>query len=307
VDILTDELDLKVYPKTVYTDIVNMPDPMLLGLTVHYYNFSDITLYMKLLISGPSPWSSNAQELGSLGSGLNAYINIDNFTSRSKPSNATTEVLTVTLEAYNDSGYSNLMYTFSRSLTVVFIKSDDGTWTISDENNFDNGTVQGWAVVNEGTYHNVGYPTIDVATDYVLSTPYSCKMTQLYSYDGYNQDRGPVRARLYKSFTTPNKTNIYAILNVRFSSTFSGSVWAYNKNLIFKKDTDTLVFLGKPYDTVHSHYISKDKWIRVVIPLPSNSTFEIRISHEYLCSNITSGMQYYYGYLWLDDFKIISK
>ena len=131
------EISMKVIPRTIYTDIVAMPDPMLLGITIHYYNHADENLYMKIFIEGPNPWSSNSVALDLLNSGSNSYINLDNFTSRTKPTSATTEVLTLTLRGYSDSEYSTLMYEFSRSLTVVFIKSDDGTWTTDFLNNFD--------------------------------------------------------------------------------------------------------------------------------------------------------------------------
>ena len=301
------KLDLKVYPKTVYTDIVNMPDPMLLGLTVHYYNFSDITLYMKLLISGPSPWSSNAQTLGSLGSGLNTYINIDNFTSRSKPSNATTEVLTVTLEAYSDSGYSNLMYTFSRSLTVVFIKSDDGTWTTDYGDNFDEGTIDGWAYAKE--VDNGGDYALNITTDYILSTPYSLKFGWSLYNSGPNSDY-EYRVRVYKSFTTPNKGTVYAIFNIRDYSndlrpaSLAGSFLKY---LQLKSNDTVLVYLGRSYDTVQANYIPINKWMRIVVPLPSNTTVELRMILDWYYYNHDDYLNWCYASLWLDDFKIISK
>jgi len=245
---------------------------------------------MKLLISGPSPWSSNAQTLGSLGSGLDAYINIDNFISRSKPSNATTEVLTVTLEAYSDSGYSNLMYTFSRSLTVVFLKSDDGTWTITNASNFDNGSVDGWNATAETNC------TVDIAiaADYVLSTPYSLKTIVTGTYAG----GGRTRARTYKTFTTPNATTVYAIINCRMQN---GSA-QFIKNYVISQDgTTTIIYIGRSYDSTYYNYIPINKWMRFVVPLPSNTTLDLRLIIEGLAG---SGVAWNF---WMDDFKIISK
>jgi len=303
-------LGLEIFPKTIYADIVSMPDPMVLGLTFHYYNFSDITLYMKMFIEGPSPWSSNNIALGSLASGNNAYYNWDNATSRTKPTSAVTESLTLTLRGYTDSGYSNLVYEFSRTLTVVFIKSDDGTWTTDYSDNFDDGSVQGWAVANENN-NSDDYPHIQVATDYILSTPYSCKMTQEHRVGG---TIGPyeIRARLYKSFNTSSRTTQYAILNIRNSeahdNTSPNSTWGYLKYIKINNGEDTiLIYLGRSYDGIEEDYAPRNKWMRIVVPIPANSSVEIRIIIDGNWRAGTSSNAHIYFYTWLDDFKIISK
>jgi len=292
------KLDLKVYPKTVYTDLAGLPDPILLGLTIHYYNHSDQSLYMKIFISGPSPWSPNAVELGSLGSGSNAYKNLDNFTSRTKPSQETTEELTLTLRGYNDSGYSELKYEFSRSLTVVFIKSDDGSWTTDINNNFDDGTVQGWSAIAELR----GVASLGVATDYVLSPPYSlCLHSHCeFEYECVEQE---VRHRIEKAFTTPNKSKVYAVMNIRVSSG-TGPVGS-TKYVEVRTASATLIHLGKLYVNDIVDYIPVGKWMRIVIPLPSNASVTIQIAVDRRGSTFGYGL--YGAYLWLDDFKIISK
>ena len=298
---------MRVYPKTIYTDIVGMPDPILLGITVHYYNHSDVNLYMKMFIDGPSPWSSNAVELGLLNSGSNTYINLDNFTSRTKPASATTEALTLTLRGYSDAGYSILLYEFTRSLTVVFIKSDDGSWTTDFLNNFDGGTVEGWDIqtVLDGGLS----PTRAIATDYLLSTPYSLKG------DGYSNWNG-----------NPQTT--------------------WGQQLKILNDANELVHLGLgALIQGAATGIPRNKWMRIVVPLPVNTTFTLKIfvGGAWTNANYTKTMSFQlfknfttpnkttvyaiinirinYGgihftppeaaqgsiYIWLDDFKIISK
>jgi len=299
-------LDMKVFPKTVYTDIVNMPDPMLLGLTIHYYNHSDTGLYMKIFGSGPSPWSSNSVELGLLASGSDAYINLDNFLSRTRPASETTEAVTLTLRGYTDAGYSTLAYTFARDTTVVFIKSDDGTWTTDEEDNFDGGTVEGWTIVNElNNDGGAGYPMIAVATDYVLSSPNSCKGTQR-SRVGAPVSR-QLRGRMEKQFTTPNKTTVYAIFNLRFSTNEDAQGEGWLKYLDILEDATTLIHLGKSYDTVQAHYYPKDKWLRLVVPLTKNATLTIKFIISCYARHISGANSVVYCYTWLDDFKIISK
>jgi len=282
-DIMPPEADP---PKTIYRDVVNLPDPVKLGLTIRYFNYDDVSLYFKIFGAGTG-YTINPVELGSLGSGQNAYRNLDEFASRAKPSSGAfsggefEEQITLTLKAYTDSGYSNLKWTFERVVTVHWIKSDDPAFTVDYLNNFDDGTVQGWAVLNE----QGGSPSLAVATDYVLSTPYSAKVSVSYIS---NQ----VRTRLHKNFTTPNKNKVFAIANIREGAT-------YTKNLRIQKDDDILVWLGRPYDDVTQDYVPADKWLRVVVLLPKNTTLNFRIVEE----RRSTGTRYF----WMDDFMIISK
>jgi hypothetical protein len=307
------KLGMEIYPKTIYTDVVNMPDPMMLGITIHYYNYSDENLYMKIFIEGPSPWTPNAVNLGLLNSGLNTYVNLDNFTSRTKPTSATTEVLTLTLRGYSDSGYSNLLYTFSRSLTVVFIKSDDGTWTTDFSNNFDDGTVQGWAARTVTGDYPYGTLEVAIASDYVLSSPYALKVTRTPPMQCQS-------APYYGCF-------LYGKIQEKISHINSDKI---------------LIHIGKQYDTVGQDYIPLNKWARFVIPLESNTTMELKIKVIFFkaCAYNINDLEYAFelyksfaipnkttvyailnvrvacaknffnnGYMcvWLDDFKIISK
>jgi len=281
--------------RTIYRDLANLPDPTKLGLTIRYFNHDDVDLYFQITGSGPG-YTFETVNLGLLSSGTNTFRNLDEFASKAKPSEELTENITLTLKAYTDSGYTNLKWTFERVVQVVWIDSSDPSYTVDVDNDFDDGTVQGWAVANE-LQNSAGYPTIAVATDYVLSAPYSCKMTQKT-----DQSATVARARLYKSFTTPNKDVIYAVLDLREAK---GGVDSRIKNVKIQRDTTLLVFFGKPGDLTSGEYFVLNKWFRTVVPLPKNTTLEIRIVQEwYLTAPGASPRQMY---LWLDDFKIISK
>jgi hypothetical protein len=301
--------------RTIYRDIVNLPSTVKLGLTIRYFNYDDVGLYFQITGSGTG-YTFGTVNLGLLASGANAYQNLDEFASRAKPSASDLpngekeENITLTLKAYTDSGYSNLKWTFERVVTVHWINSADAAWTVDPQypagnsTNFDNGTVQGWAAANE-LNNDSGYPTLEVATDYVLSTPYSVKMTGRDNAATSVTGQRECRSRLYKSFTTPNKDTVYAIADIRYAAYASGNMMG--KNLQIARDTTLLIFIGRPYDTVGTVYIPANKWVRLVVPLPKNTTLEIRL--------IMSVLKYYSGgvepyqdhYLWLDDFKIISK
>jgi len=290
--------------RTIYRDIVNLPSTVKLGLTIRYFNHDDVDLYFQITGSGTG-YTFGTVNLGLLASGANAYQNLDEFASRAKPSASDLpngemeENITLTLKAYTDSGYSNLKWTYERIVTVHWINSADAAFTVDVLNNFDDGTVQGWAVANE--LNNSGSLAIGVVTDYVLSTPYSCRMHQSSS----SSDQ-LVRARLYKSFTTPNRTTVYAIANIRtYPRDPSYPAYPnYNKNLIIKNTDTTLLYIGRLGDSVLENYFPESKWMRLVVPLPANTTVAFRIVHE---CYIRPPTYMSICLLWLDDFKLISK
>jgi len=283
-------------PRTIYRDVLNLPDPVQLGITVRYFNYDDVGLYFQITGSAPG-YTFGTVNLGLLASGANAYINLDNFASRAKPSAGDftngefEENITLTLKAYTDSGYTNLKWTHQRTVTVHWIKSDDPAWTQDVLNDFDDATVQGWA-----GYTTYGSYTLDVATDYVLSAPYSLK---LVSQTGFYADY----CEIYKDFATPDKNSVFAIFNVRVSHEklpTDGVIQQFN----IRQNTTVLVFLGRPVQSSRAggDFLPRDKWLRIVVPLPRNTSLTLRV-RIYSASIGTS----YDTYLWLDDFKIISK
>ena len=282
--------------RTIYRDVLNLPDPVKLGLTVRYFNFDDVALYFQITGSGPG-YTFDTVNLGSLGSGANAYRNLDEFASRAKPSageftaGELVESIKLILKAYTDAAYTDLKWTHERSVSVIWIKSDDPAFTQDVLNDFDDGTVQTWAVTNELKSN----PTVGVATDYVLSAPYSLLMTQVPS-----SAPGQIRSRLYKSFITPDRPTVYAIVNFRLRETQGGNV--HTKNVRIQRDDTVLVWLGKPYAAVEGDETPLDKWVRVVVPLPRNTTLEVRVVLETFMFVLGAR-----AYLNMDDFKIVSK
>ena len=282
---------------TIYRDIPTLPDPTLLGMTIRYYNYDDENLYFQVTGSAPG-YTFGTVNLGLLASGANAYQNLDDFASRARPGAAISEEITIILRAYTDAAYTVLKWTYERKVQVIFIHSIDGTWTLDVLNNFDDGTVQGWAVTAE-TANNLVY--CEVRGDYVLSPPYSIRLRQYTTLTGTYE----ARARLYKSFTTPDKNVVYAIINLRSQLEPVGTTWAYNKYLKIQRDATVLIYLGRPYDTVQVHYFPNAKWLRVVVPLPKNTTVQVRIVHSLV--NYRSAVAVARMDMYIDDFKIISK
>jgi len=286
--------------RTIYRDIVNLPSTVKLGLTIRYFNHDDVDLYFQITGSGTG-YTFGTVNLGLLASGANAYINLDELASRAKPSASDLpngekeENITLILKGYTDGGYTNLKWTYERIVTVHWINSADAAFTVDEVDNFDDGTAQGWAAENIAN-NDTGFPTLAIATDYVLSTPYSIKMTS----------QGPlataqVESRIKKDFTTPNKSKVFAIFDVRASG---NAIDSPLENLQIRKDASPLVSLGIPNATTTGHKFPSDRWIRIVVPLPANTTLTLDV---YLLFRDTQPSIKTVAYAWMDDFKIISK
>lgn len=238
-------------------------------------------------------------DLGAIASGGNVYRNLDRFGQRAKPSTELEETITVRLRAYTDVGYSNLMWTYEKALTVKFIDSNAPSYTIDYENNFDDGTVQGWAgAVDIGG----GTAEVAVVTDYVLSPPYSLRLYHWCASS--NTDNKQMEAHLYKSFNTPNKDEVYAIIGIRHVK----MLFDWCKHWRVLDGTTLLIYVGRPNDNQQADYFPTARWMRCVVPLPPNTTVEVRIYLNWRAIKTASGAPYYLrSSIRLDDFKIISK
>ena len=283
-------------PRTIYRDLPALPDPVVLGLTIRYFNHDDINLYFR--ITGQrAGYTFQTVDLGLLGSGASAYRNLDNFASRAKPAAPFEDWIILILRAYIDAGYTNLAHEFRRTVHVIFIDSTDGSWTLDESDDFDDGTVQGWAVQTE-TARNVA---LDMRNDFVLSAPWSIRLRQWGTVAATYEER----ARLFKAFVTADRNQVFAIIHVRPGrQADAGAAWIRNKYLEVQHDTTVLTHIGRIYDTVKEAYFPENKWIRIVVPLPRNTALEVRIVHS-VCAHVTATNLF--AYLWFDDFKIISK
>ena len=270
--------------RTVYADIVNLPDPVKLGLTVRIFNYDEVFLYMKVDGYNGS-WSFTPNELGAVSSGTDRYFNLDVFGTRARPASETSDIITVRLRAYTDSGYSDLKWTFERSIEVSFIKSNDGSWTLDELDNFDDGTVQGWSAGGAGT------PTLLAVTDYVLSPPYSLR-------GGNNRYASSNWLWINKTFSTPDKAMVFAVADVRYGYNVGS---AQRNRVTITVDGVTRLYLGSTSDAA-ALSVPWNRWMRLVFPLPPNSTPEIRLRMD-----AETNVWGWTIYEWLDDFQIISK
>jgi len=298
----------------LYRDIVDLPDPTWLGLTIRYFDDDVVALYFQITGDNAN-YSFQTVQLGMLAAGTNDYKNLDAFASRSKPLPADLpggewmESVDLVLKAYADAAYTNLKWTFTKTLFIHWINSIDAAWTQDVLNSFDDGTVQGWAVAVEA---GGGYgATLTVAADYYLSTNGSLKVSEHIGEPG-----------------SPDSVHLKYL-----------QVWG---------NSTSLVFLGKPCDTVRSDYLPQSTWMRIVVPLTPNTELTVKVQQDveafanyvapygetrfniyktfttankpevfaiinvrmYSCASYKLPGGTYWAladFLWLDDFKIISK
>jgi len=284
------KISFELFPKTVYNDIPNLPDPVYLGITIKARNYDEITLYFQITAIHPA-WTFKTVNLGAVESGKEIIEHLHDFGYRGRPTAEVTDECEFSLKAYTDPDYTSLKWESKRTIKVVFFKSDDGTWTFDIVNNFDDGTLQDWSV--EGITNLAGgYPTIKVAEDYVVSVPYSCKGDG----DPYSAvDYPPSAFKLKKTITTPDKPEVFAIINFRLTNDGDTTY-----RVLIKRDDVILCDLGKPEKQGYN-VLPIDIWMRTVVPLPRNATFVLSIEHW---------VQSIYGRVystWIDDFKLISR
>lgn len=280
-------------PPTILFDIVDLPDPVKIGLSVRVYNYDDETLYFTITGSAVG-WTFASVDLGALGSGTNKYFNLDDFGQRAKPVDELDEIVSLTLKAYTDAEYTNLKHTYDKDVGIKWIKSDDISYTVDFLDNFDDGTVQGWAVEQTQGTPLGGYPQLTVDVSYVLSPEYSLRMTM----QSGTTTQG---AKIYKQFSTPDKDVIYAIINTR---TNKGAEHHKHMNEQVWSNGTVLLFIGRPKGSPYVDVIPLSKWTRKVVTLPRNALVTVAINWD---RYDIATQQTPYSRHYMDDFKIISK
>lgn len=287
-------IDLKLRRNTIYLDLKDLPDPIYLGISARCFNLSASNLSFYLTGEG-ADWifpSSNA--VGTILSGRNHRYNAHNFCRRSKPSAETVDSIVAILTAGP--------YEIRKTINIHFIKSDDGSWTENEHNDFDDGSKQGWS-------HIVGSGKNSfIVSEYAMSPPYAFRGTTLKTGWGF----GYQTIELTKNFTTPDKAYVYGIAYVRtrcqgviptspgtfdeldFSVGASESYKGYLGWKIGEYPYDEMVKLGRP---------PTNQWMKLTYPMEADASVAASVK-AYFYQNNANGC---YGHLYLDDFSIISK
>ena len=283
---------IAVDPDT-YMDIIDMPDPVQLTVAIHIFNYHDATLYFKVTGSHAN-WTIGTESLGGIASGANARFILLDIGSRTLPSAALDETITLTVSGYTDAGYTNLYATYNIQLAMHFIKSDDGSWTLLDEDNFDtDASVEDWAhQYSADTY----YVAFGLATDYALSAPNS-----IVAGCGKRSPECSVGEwwhRIYKTFVVPACTLCLAIINARHTFTEDMAARGQFRHVEILEDSVELA----RFDEVDGW--PDNVWLRFVVPLTPNGSREL----SFRSTGYWAGpVGYAYERYWFDDIKVIYK
>jgi len=242
----------------VVVSITDLPDPFTFSLLLAITNNEDQDLYFRAtLVNPPAGYSNYTKDLGLISAGGSAF-KLYSLT-RSKPTltdGEYTETLTVRIEAYTDSAYTNLYATKDIQVTVTFIDHKDPAFTAIDVDNFDSGDVEGWALVDIGenfTAKLAGPGEPRVASDHYVSPPYS-----MYT----NSSSEPDTYAIVKSFNVPTGyTKAYLVIHF-----WSNNDWGIR---IVNSQGKKLV---KP-----SGLLNNQKWYRVVVKLPVGESTTVQL------------------------------
>lgn len=279
----------------ILMDIVDMPNPIPFAITIHYYNSYSTTLYFEVTGNGTN-YNFTTVRLGSLSAGGHAYKNLQDFFTRENPQTITTgelnESVDITLKAYADSDYSNLKFVFTRTLHIKLLDSNSFIFNVVLLDDFDDGTITGWSASGYGT-------SLLLSPEYPLSGSYSLLARGKY----HSVSTGKYTVTASKDLDLSNITSGYAIFNFRISETSS---YVYIKSITIYQDNKTLLFLGIPYSSSSTQELPVNQWLRAVVPISGGKATTIKITATFRVLYVSSGRTCY-SYLYLDDFKVISK
>ena len=258
-----------------YVCVNNLKDTTLtMNIALKIINQEMTAFYFRIAQNAtpPAGWTLPNKDLGSLAVG---YTWTGTYSlNRTKPTSITagrlTESVDIAIKAYYDSGYTNLYSQDNFTATYHLIDRTAGVWTTLYNNNFDDGTVQGWWRSEIGTHTQFG--SVAASSAAYRSYPHSLGFPNSAGGTGYA-----------KSFAVPvTYQEAYLIFSVR-------NYWSYYS------PGDARIFLnGTEYfrtDVGPSNYL----WYQFSIPLPTNKTTTVEL------------YQMYWANCYLDDVYVVAK
>lgn len=115
---------------TLYTDIVDLPSIVYMGVSARCFNMDDsrsLSMYLTVpWCSWPGFTFNSPASLGSVKPGKNHRFNVDNFGYRPRPPSATQNTIQFKLEGWYGGA---MIYSDTQDILLKFIKSDDGSWS----------------------------------------------------------------------------------------------------------------------------------------------------------------------------------
>lgn len=239
----------------------NLADPLPIDFTFKCTNTDDIIIYVKCeLVTPPAGWNGVAQQLGSLGVGVDDYFLCDNYT-RDRPANLTEETLDFKISYYSDVGYSVLITSETLEYEITYVDFNDAGFNVVDDDTFEV-DMEGWSKTDETG-----------ATGLARSTSISrTGVAGLMYYDLHSNDVTYAK----KSFTIGDVTRAF-IRIWHYHDGEGADEWILeiitDAGEIVQKRTLSLAMDAAP---VGGAEIMK-QWICSGLKLPVNGTYEVRL------------------------------
>lgn len=259
----------------LHFDVAQLPNPFNFALPICLTNNERFTVYVRaLLVNPPADWVVSSVDLGGVASGASTCLtavfqrNIPTLTNGEY-----VESLTLRVEFYKDSTYTQLYTGINIPITVNFFDSTDPAWTVLATDNFDDGTTQGWAQViytADAGCQLAGFVGPD--STFYVSPFYSLRL----------DTSGFLNRAAEKTYNVPAATKAYLVLHVKTNN--ASARFAVNIN-------DTVV------KRCHTP-IPQNVWNRFSFPLTPGQSNVVRIGVG--PSGLTAS-------LYFDDIKIIYK
>ena len=257
---------------TIVIDRTRATDPISATLLLVIQNQGTSTMYYKITETSGA-WSISSPTDGKLGSVNSGYKSGRKITlQRALPTSDTIETVTFTLEAYSDSGYTNLVE--STTFSITFVIADIHSWPSYTKYDFDDGTSQGWSF-NPSSYMTVS------ASKSITAGGYSVALTGS-AYRQYT---------LTKSETLPSNSRVVMMLYYNVGSEYSTRKLHYiaikvNGNTVFQAgvydlpQVSTSGFIATDYTTTWdmigvdlSDYAGQSVTIDIVVSAEGGYTY----------------------------------
>jgi len=180
----------------IFIDYSNLPDTIQHTFFITIRNQSVSNLYFKItsFISNWTVTSPTDGKLGEVGSGATSAFVVT--ISRSKPATETIDTGYLRIEAFTDSGYTNLVGYVDLNVTIYI--EDLENWTDVIINSFDDGTQQGWSL--SGGLSIANDRSIEVGGYSIKTSAVAGGITTFYIYKTITlPNRNKVRTNFYKS------------------------------------------------------------------------------------------------------------
>lgn len=246
----------------IVIDRTRSADPIEYTFWLQIHNQGTTTMYYKITTADPN-WSITSPtngELGAVDSGATVVKKIQ--IQRTLPTSDTVETPQFTVEAYSDSGYTNLIE--STNFSIEFVMADIHSFPSYTKYGFDDGTEQGWTL--NSTSGNV---TVSISSDKSITAGGYCVKIESTDNNVY------ATITLSKSETLPANSRVAMVFFFNMYYRGSYSVKSPKISYIKVKVDGTVVF-----ETSSMNLVTTTTWDMIGVDLSDYAGQTVTIEIE---------------------------